>query len=392
MSSLPLSALYVKYTGQKPRRSGREFLFLAPCHDDHEPSFSINDEKDLAYCFSCNQGYNRESLLKLLGVPKTTRKKSLPVEQYRHTGNDLLEVKRPVLGERLENTLRLLGDNLRANKLYNCGRFYQEWKCLIDDRHFPTPIRCHDPLCPTCGWQQVDRFLKAHEAEIDYDHGYFVVDVHFPGIKAVDENGLYDPYVVRRLLQEKRAEWQRLRHRFNPVGHFVRDLQSFTFKIKKGVCWITMNLLLDAAQRHIELLKGVYAQLYPWRPVRLAREFSEKDAALAWFKERADRGFTEWETPRDLECYLVATKGLPVIMSHGLKKAVKGGKGRAPGERAPEVTCPYCGSSKVVRCGLIPREQVTWERGFPEIAGEKLAPGCRVKDDGQADENSRQLS
>jgi DNA primase len=29
---------------------------LCPFHDDHNPSFNVNDERNFWYCFACNEG------------------------------------------------------------------------------------------------------------------------------------------------------------------------------------------------------------------------------------------------------------------------------------------------------------------------------------------------
>jgi len=364
----PLSEIYAHYTGQRPTSCGREKMFLAICHDDTEPSFSVNDDKDVAFCFSCVKGYNRHTLLKLLGVPQSQKPLNRCHTSCRVYGNGFPKAGGRRRSETLENALRQLGQTERANSIYNCGRLYAKWRCIVCGRETATPSHCHDNLCPNCHWQRVQGFLRRNQERLMFLHRPWVVDIHFPGKKLFGQDGKDPPSLARKILKEYRDEWQRIRRRWEPVKAFRRDLQCFQLRIEGGILWVTMTLLLDATDKDIALLKSIYAGRYHWKSVRLARVFGSKEAALEWFAERAARGFYEWKTPQDLECFLESTRGLPVVMSHGLKEQVKGGKGkgrRPASSQGPK--CPYCGSTHLVRDGFVRAEDVIWENGFPEI-------------------------
>jgi DNA primase catalytic core len=47
---------YIQSRGIKLKKSGKEYLGLCPLHEDHTPSFSVNEEKQLWKCFGCQKG------------------------------------------------------------------------------------------------------------------------------------------------------------------------------------------------------------------------------------------------------------------------------------------------------------------------------------------------
>ena len=38
------------------KKAGKDYQALCPFHDDHNPSFSVNEEENYWYCFACDKG------------------------------------------------------------------------------------------------------------------------------------------------------------------------------------------------------------------------------------------------------------------------------------------------------------------------------------------------
>src|SRR3989338_2736670 len=53
-SRLPIEDLVSQYVPLK--RVGRSFKALCPFHKERTPSFHVNPERQLAYCFGCRKG------------------------------------------------------------------------------------------------------------------------------------------------------------------------------------------------------------------------------------------------------------------------------------------------------------------------------------------------
>lgn len=52
----------------KLKKSGRQYVGLCPFHDEDTPSFFVNPEKNVWYCFGCGRGGGKNALLHELGI------------------------------------------------------------------------------------------------------------------------------------------------------------------------------------------------------------------------------------------------------------------------------------------------------------------------------------
>lgn len=67
--SLPVLAVVQRYSGIELKQRGREFWGLCPLHGEKTPSFSINSEKNVWYCYSCGAGGSGvDFIMKLRGL------------------------------------------------------------------------------------------------------------------------------------------------------------------------------------------------------------------------------------------------------------------------------------------------------------------------------------
>ena len=355
-----LSELYARITGQHPLRCGNEHLFLAVCHDDHEPSFSINDEKDVAYCFSCCQGYNRHTLHKLLGVPTSDFGRDVAYTPY--PLQDIGNISTGIIKEpaRREKALRDLGYEKMADAISQCGHLFRKWKCQGCDAEFATSLSCHEAVCPRCGWLSPQLFLERHKGRIQL-HEPVMVDIHFPG-KVIKDG----PDQLREMVKGYRREWQVYRRKYKPFHQFEKGLMTFSFRIDRRVAFVRMHLLLEATDSEIIALKDHYTLRYRWKPVRLVKRFGDTAAGLAWLAERASHTLDKWVEPRDLELFYLATKGTRLIESFGMTPRVSGGRLKGKQAKREGITCPNCGCNEVVDCGYIAERYLTWEHGFAE--------------------------
>jgi hypothetical protein len=60
-----IEEVFARY-GIELRRAGRDYVFLAPCHDDHHPSGRLNLEKQVWYCDPCARGGDVISFVQLV--------------------------------------------------------------------------------------------------------------------------------------------------------------------------------------------------------------------------------------------------------------------------------------------------------------------------------------
>lgn len=55
---IPFDAVLSFYNIPIPKHYGKDYKICCPFHDEKTPSFTVNPDKNLAYCFGCSTGYD----------------------------------------------------------------------------------------------------------------------------------------------------------------------------------------------------------------------------------------------------------------------------------------------------------------------------------------------
>jgi len=95
-----------EYTTLRP--SGSEYSGLCPFHEEDTPSFFVNPEKELWYCFGCNRGGTKETFVKEIGY--TVISEDSPIEDIVNYWHRSLMANRKLLSEL--NTLGITEENV----------------------------------------------------------------------------------------------------------------------------------------------------------------------------------------------------------------------------------------------------------------------------------------
>jgi DNA primase len=104
-------------------QKGRHFVGLCPFHQDHtEGSFSVNDEKHIAKCFSCDDGVN-DGISFIAKVDKTSRSKAIII----------IAKELGFISEKDAQSAGIEGINNDAAKLINKVSIYREANKTIAD-------------------------------------------------------------------------------------------------------------------------------------------------------------------------------------------------------------------------------------------------------------------
>ena len=132
-----------KYTDLKPKSNG-EFVGICPLHDEKTPSFSVNVEKNIFYCFGCQAGGGVKELCRLLGIDPpingAPRKKFVRVKP--RSLSRLKQILFPYYKEFYE--YRDIDGNLFALKVR---------KEINGKKTFRIASKGDDPSCPAVGWR-----------------------------------------------------------------------------------------------------------------------------------------------------------------------------------------------------------------------------------------------
>ena len=139
----------VESEGIPLRRQGRELVGLCPFHDDRQPSFAINPDKQVWHCFACAEGgdsiafiekfygLNFRQAIKLLGIDSTRRR---PPDSAGIEARRIAEWARAT-SNHLRDILHDIGDEIYlCGQLRKCGEFVcqreaeliREWAILCD--------------------------------------------------------------------------------------------------------------------------------------------------------------------------------------------------------------------------------------------------------------------
>lgn len=345
----PLSEVYAHLTGKDGQRRGQETQFLCVFHPDNEPSLYINDEKGMGHCFGCDFKFNRWTLLKELGVPLA----------HRHNGQKPYSP-RPTPEREIE-TLKTLGRSGEAEKLKLCHT--QAWvkKCGECGETFVQGQHCDHPLCPTCNRRHAARFFHAHWDSLDFHAEMWGITLALPGIPLRESTSLKD--VVKRAT-DTLAE---LRRKFSTFDLFQNAIVVRQLKVKHGVAWLKLHILMDTVRAEVEIFRRWWAEKYSWSPVRRVQEFNELLEAVAWLQDKAAHPLEEWDTPEDVEAYLEGMKHTPVIYGLGRLRSVRGGRGQSKTDKRArkKAACPFCGSEEVVTVSTVPWEHAWhWDKRY----------------------------
>lgn len=103
------------------KRVGKNFVGLCPFHDEKTPSFSINPEKQLFYCFGCKEGGNIFSFLQ--------KKENLSFIEAVKTLANLLNIK---IDEATDGNEILYEINKKAAEFYTMCLFKDEGRAALD--------------------------------------------------------------------------------------------------------------------------------------------------------------------------------------------------------------------------------------------------------------------
>lgn len=142
------------------KKSGREFVGLCPFHSEKTPSFTVNEEKGVWYCFSCCEGGDAITFIEKVegvgfkdaiahlgieGIPRTFRSRKSPERQAAEAISVWAEQMSSLIGERMRaigqrgylatTALSVEGvdkDFLREEKK-NCARKWAILEALDDD-------------------------------------------------------------------------------------------------------------------------------------------------------------------------------------------------------------------------------------------------------------------
>jgi hypothetical protein len=158
-----------------------------------------------------------------------------------------------------------------------------------------------------------------------------------------------------------------LRRKYQPFDLFQHAIVVRQLKVKHGVAWLKLHLLLDATKKEVEIFRAFWTHRYRWSPMRTMREFQTIEQAIEWLIPKVVQPLEEWETKEDLELWLEATKHVPLIYGLGSFRKVRGGRGKSKAEKQGEpISCPFCGSTHTILVDLVPKEEAwRWDKRYP---------------------------
>ena len=146
------------------RRMGREFKALCPFHSENTPSFSVNPDKQVFFCFSCNEGGDVIRFIERIegvGFLEALSILGMRQDQIQGPRNDAIRRKAETVSawaneqfDQAQKILREIGQRARiAGKLRwreEVERCVGEWKILSvlsDDLQDPMQVMSLWPEC-----------------------------------------------------------------------------------------------------------------------------------------------------------------------------------------------------------------------------------------------------
>ena len=143
------------------RKSGRNFIGLCPFHKEKTPSFSVNAEKQIFYCFGCGIGGDVfEFLIKMNNMSFSEALNHLAektgiVLRDRHAGTKGEE---KTLREKIKDINRMAGERFKKNLMSGAGKSAREYlqKRGIND----TTVREYNLGLALNGWRNLRSWLE----------------------------------------------------------------------------------------------------------------------------------------------------------------------------------------------------------------------------------------
>lgn len=143
LKAIPFEKVLHYYHIGTPDHRGRQFKVMCPFHSETQPSFTIDPEKNLAYCFGCSRGWDTIKFIreqeggcrfyKALEVLASIGGYDLPEGLFKEISQtfggvwgDPKEMQRVYAARRQEEWQRLAG--LMADEVLNLYQRYPGWR------------------------------------------------------------------------------------------------------------------------------------------------------------------------------------------------------------------------------------------------------------------------
>ncbi|MBT9166561.1 MAG: DNA primase [Chloroflexi bacterium] len=374
---------------QEGRRSGNEWLYRCPFHDDQHPSMSVNPGKEVYHCFGCQASGHISQIIgpdmkpQVRGVvaigPQLTSNNSFNINnggkgvvatlpQY-HSNNSSGEVKRGggvatrapnICSSRPFEAGAEMWDGVlsdletkhyeRDEKVKGCGKMWNTFKCGGCGATVAFQGFCHDSLCIHCRRRLAYAFFAKRD-ELDNLRVKSLVSLQMRPelVESVDE-AKEQMDRGRKVIAKATKELGIIGYIYSPQPRIGNGLSAPVF---------TVLLPCDELKREHFLILWVRAGGTLGPDVNIS--VMNLQTVVDRFIEYTTFPFYAHTTDDiDMGTYLV--KGMKHFQGVGGLYRVTGGAMKDKSERPPRV-CPVCSGTDLTKWGKIDGENIICYKG-----------------------------